>query len=204
MKVVIYARVSTQKQDLERQIEELTRYALLNNFEVVGVYSEKLSGSISERQEFERMIEEIETKKINVDKVLVWEFTRLGRSTIGTLQNINRIKRTGVSIFTLKEGMNIDPKNPNAMSDFMITILTGIAELEKEQIVYRLQSGREHAKKNGAIFGRKEGTTKAVEETKNFIEISRLLRQQMRVTHIAKITGVARNTIYKIKEHIGQ
>lgn len=204
MKVVIYARVSTQKQDLERQIEELTRYALSNNFEVVGVYSEKLSGSISERQEFERMIELIETKKIQIDKILVWEFTRLGRSTIGTLQNINRIKRAGVSIFTLKEGMNIDPKNPNAMSDFMITILTGIAELEKEQIVYRLQSGREHAKKNGAIFGRKEGTTKAIEETKSFAEISRLLRQKMRVTHIAKITGVARNTIYKIKEHIEQ
>jgi DNA invertase Pin-like site-specific DNA recombinase len=204
MKVVIYARVSTQKQDLERQIEELTRYALSNDFEVVGVYSEKLSGSISERQEFERMIELIETKKIQIDKILVWEFTRLGRSTIGTLQNINRIKRAGVSIFTLKEGMNIDPKNPNAMSDFMITILTGIAELEKEQIVYRLQSGREHAKKNGAIFGRKEGTTKAIEETKSFAEISRLLRQKMRVTHIAKITGVARNTIYKIKEHIAQ
>jgi DNA invertase Pin-like site-specific DNA recombinase len=204
MKVVIYARVSTQKQDLERQIEELTRYALSNDFEVVGVYSEKLSGSISERQEFERMIELIETKKINIDKILVWEFTRLGRSTIGTLQNINRIKRAGVSIFTLKEGMNIDPKNPNAMSDFMITILTGIAELEKEQIVYRLQSGREHAKKNGAIFGRQKGTTKAIEETKNFTEIARLLRQKMRVTHIAKITGVARNTIYKIKEHIEQ
>lgn len=204
MRVVIYARVSTQKQDLERQIEELTRYAMSNNFEVVEVYSEKLSGSISERQEFERMILEIETKKINIDKILVWEFTRLGRSTIGTLQNINRIKRTNVSIYTLKEGMNIDPKNPNAMSDFMITILTGIAELEKEQIVYRLQSGREHAKKNGAIFGRKEGTKKAIEETKNFIEISRLLRQKLRVSHIAKITGVARNTIYKIKEHIEQ
>lgn len=204
MKVVIYARVSTQKQDLERQIEELTRYALSNSFEVIEVYSEKLSGSISERQEFERMILDIESKKINIDKILVWEFTRLGRSTIGTLQNINRIKRANVSIYTLKEGMNIDPKNPNAMSDFMITILTGIAELEKEQIVYRLQSGREHAKKNGAIFGRKEGTKKAIEETKNFIEISRLLRQKLRVSHIAKITGVARNTIYKIKEHLEQ
>lgn len=204
MKAVIYARVSTQQQDLERQIEELTRYAELNRFEVVAVYSEKLSGSISERQEFERMIEEIETKKIQIDRILVWEFTRLGRSTIGTLSNIQRIKRTGVAIYTLKDGINIDPKNPNATSNLLITFLTAIAEFEKEQIVYRLQSGREHYKNKGGYLGRIKGTTKAIEETKNFTEIARLLRQKMRVSHIAKITGVARNTIYKIKEHIEQ
>jgi DNA invertase Pin-like site-specific DNA recombinase len=204
MKAVIYSRVSTQKQDLERQISELQNYAHSNNLEVVEIFAEKISGSISERLELERMIEFILNPNNKIEKVLVWEFTRLGRSTIGTLTNINRIKRANVSIYIHKGAMNIDPINTDHMANFMLTILTAVAELEKEQIVSRLQSGRKHAKKNGAIFGRKEGTTKAIEETKNFAEISRLLRQKMRVTHIAKITGVARNTIYKIKEHIKQ
>lgn len=202
MKAVIYSRVSTQKQDLERQISELQNYARSNNLEVVEIFAEKISGSISERLELERMIELIENPNNKIEKVLVWEFTRLGRSTIGTLTNINRIKRSNVSIYIHKGAMNIDPINTDYMANFMLTILTAVAELEKEQIVSRLQSGRKHAKKNGAIFGRKEGTKKAIEETRNYAEISRLLKQGVRISHVSKITNTARNTIYKIKKSL--
>ena len=98
--------------------------------------------------------------------------------------------------------MNIDPINTDHMANFMLTILTAVAELEKEQIVSRLQSGRNHAKKNGAIFGRKEGTSKAIEETRNYAEISRLLKQGVRISHVSKITNTARNTVYKIKNSL--
>ena len=202
MKAVIYSRVSTQKQDLERQINELQIYARSNDLEVMEVFSEKISGSISERLELERMIEFIENPNNKIEKVLVWEFTRLGRSTIGTLTNINRIKRSNVSIYIHKGAMNIDPINTDHMANFMLTILTAVAELEKEQIVSRLQSGRKHRKANGGIFGRKPGSTKAIEETRNYIEIARLLKQGVRISHVSKITSCARNTVYKIKKSL--
>lgn len=203
MKTVIYARVSSQQQDFERQIEELKRYAELNCFEVVGVYSEKISGSKIDREELERMINDIETKKIQIDKVLVWEFTRLGRSTINTLQNISRIKKAGVSIFTLKGGLDIDPKNPNPYSDMFIEILTSIATFEKEMIMQRLNSGLAKAKANGVHCSRPKGSFKPIEKTKGYDEIKRLLKQEkLNISQISKICKTTRNTVYKIKESL--
>lgn len=203
--VFIYARVSSDKQDYERQIVELTRYAESQNYKVVKFYQEKMSGSIDIRESLENMILDLEKLAYgSVSKVIVWEFSRLGRTTIGTLQNISRIKRTNTQIYIYSGSLTISTI-PNAFSDLLVTILTGVAELEKENIVARLQSGRSRSieKKNGTEhLGRKIGTKKNLHETKHYKDIVRYLSQDFKVTHIAKLTNTSRNTIYKIKDSI--
>ena len=100
-KAVIYSRVSSEgnRQDTERQTNELIEYANKMGYELVEIYEEKVSGfkKNEERPIFSKMLEEIE--KGNIDKCLVWELSRIGRSVIQSLQNIQLLTDKKVSIY---------------------------------------------------------------------------------------------------------
>jgi DNA invertase Pin-like site-specific DNA recombinase len=100
-KAVIYSRVSSEgnRQDTERQTNELIEYANRMGYKLVEVYEEKVSGykKNEDRPIFSRMLEEID--KGEIDKVLVWELSRIGRSVIQSLQNIQLLTDKKVSIY---------------------------------------------------------------------------------------------------------
>ena len=201
-KVVIFARVSTNGQDYERQVNELTALSQRNNWIVAATFSEKISGAKknNERKELSRMIDYLQSNNINM--VIVTELSRLGRDTLQVLEVIETFNRLGISLYiqnyhieTLTEEGKV-----NAMSQFLITILAEVARMERKTIRERVESGYNNFRANGGKVGRKEGYRKTdVDMREQYAEEIRLLRKGISLRNISKITGTSINTIRKCK-----
>lgn len=207
MKVVIYSRVSTNSQDFKRQTEELMEFSKKNNYEVVDVFEEKISGGKTneERPQLMEMINFIKTNKI--DKVLCWELSRIGRNTIEVLKTIQLLNENCISLYI--KNHNIETLNDkceiNPMSQFLIQILTSVSEMEKTQIRQRIKSGYESFRKNGGVVGRKIGFKKDNETLlTEHKDVVKLLKQGYSVRKTMKLTDKSSGTIQKIKKLISE
>lgn len=204
-KVVIFARVSTNIQDYERQVNELTALSQRNNWIVSATFCEKVSGAKknTERKELSKMIEYLRSNNINM--VVVTELSRLGRDTLQVLEVIEQLNKLGISLYiqnyhieTLTEDGRVNP-----MSQFLITILAEVARMERKTIRERVESGYKNYRANGGKVGRKEGYRKSdVDMKEQYIEEIRLLRKGISLRNISKITGTSINTIRKCQTFI--
>lgn len=205
-RAVIYSRVSSEgnRQDTERQTTELIEYANKMGYELVGVYEEKISGykKNEDRPIFSKMLDEIE--KGYIDRILVWELSRIGRSVIQSLQNIQLLTDKKVSIYIKNfnlETLNED-KTPNALSMFMVQILFSVASMESQLTLSRMQSGyRAFIAKNGTkAVGRKTGSSETEEEIlKKHTDVVKLLKKKLSIRHISGLTNKSTNTVLKVK-----
>jgi DNA invertase Pin-like site-specific DNA recombinase len=205
-RAVIYSRVSSEgnRQDNERQTTELIEYANKMGYELVGVYEEKISGykKNEDRPIFSKMLEEIE--KGYIDRILIWELSRIGRSVIQSLQNIQLLTDKKVSIYIKNfnlETLN-DDKTPNALSMFMVQILFSVANMESQLTLSRMQSGyRAYIAKNGTkAVGRKIGSIETEEETiQKHTDIVKLLKKKLTIRQISGLTNKSTNTVLKVK-----
>jgi DNA invertase Pin-like site-specific DNA recombinase len=205
MKIVIYSRVSTLTQDYKRQTQELIEYSKQMNYEVLGVFQEKVSGGKSneERPQLMKMIEFVKENEVN--KVLCWELSRIGRNTIEVLKTIKLLNDNCISLYiknhnleTLNEKCEVNP-----LSQFMIQILTSVSEMEKTTIRQRIKSGYENYRKNGGKVGRKEGFKKDTDVLmKEHKDIVKLLKQGYSVRKVMKLTDKSSGTIQKVKKFI--
>ena len=203
-KAVIYSRVSSEgnRQDTERQTNELIEYANKMGYELVGVYEEKVSGfkKNEDRPIFSKMLEEIE--KGNIEKLLTWELSRIGRGVIQSLQNIQLLTDKKVSIYIKNfnlETLN-DDKTPNSLSMFMVQILFSVANMEAQLTKSRMISGYRNHIKNGGKVGRKTGSIETEEETiQKHSDIVKLLKKKLTIRQISGLTNKSTNTILKVK-----
>lgn len=207
IRAVIYSRVSSEgnRQDTERQTNELTEYANRMGYEIVGVYEEKVSGfkKNEDRPIFSMMLEEIE--KGNIDKVLVWELSRIGRNVIQSLNNIQLLTDKKVSIYiknfnleTLNEG-----KTPNSLSMFMVQILFSVANMESQLTLSRLQSGYRSlvASKGIKAVGRKTGSIELDDDfIKKHTDAIKYIKKGYSYRQIAILTNKSVNTVMKVKK----
>lgn len=202
MNTVIFARVSTNIQDYERQVNELTALADRNGWSVEEVFAEKISGAKlnAERTELIRMMDYVEAHK--TDKVMITELSRLGRNTRQVLEVIETLNAKGVSLYIQNyniETLNKDGKE-NSMSQFLITLLVEVARMERSTIKERMVSGYNNYIANGGKVGRKEGYRKSDEEMREeYAEEIRLLKKGYSLRNITKLTGTSVNTLRKIK-----
>ena len=202
MRTVIYSRVSTQGQDFNRQIDELQAYAISQSWTVDAIFAEKISGAKKndERLELSRMMDYIDAHQ--VDKVLIWELSRLGRNTIEVLKTIELLNEAKVSLFIKNyniETLDADGK-PNVMAQFLITILAEIARMERSTIKERMDSGYKQFRSLGGKVGRKEGYTKSSDMYRNeYSDIIRLLKKGLSLRNVAKLTNHSLNTVSKCK-----
>lgn len=203
-KVVIYARVSSTNgtQDYQRQINDLTAFANKNNYEVVKVFAEMISGAKKnlERPVLMDLIEFVHSN--DIDKVLVTELSRLGRDILQTLQTIELLNQNRISLYI--QNYNIETltgdKEINPMSQFLITILAEVARMERKTIRERVESGYRNHLANGGRVGRKVGYKKDNEVMKDqYSEDVKLLRKGYSLRNITKITGTSVNTLRKVK-----
>ena len=204
-KVVIFARVSTNIQDYERQVNELTAVAQNNNWMVAATFCEKISGAKknTERKELTKMIDYVRANNINI--VMVTELSRLGRDTLQVLEVIEQFNKLGISLFI--QNYHIETLNENgtinAMSQFLITILAEVARMERKTIRERVESGYKNYRANGGKVGRKEGYRKSdIDMKEQYAEEIRLLRKGISLRNISKITGTSINTIRKCQNFI--
>ncbi len=202
--VIIFARVSStnERQDYQRQVNDLTEYAVKNGMKIQKVFAEKISGARKnqERKELMSMVEYIRENR--VDKVLVTELSRLGRDTLQILQTLDILNEHGISLYI--QNYNIDTLTSkgevNPMSQFLITILAEIAKMERKTIQERMQSGYLNYRAMGGKVGRKEGYRKDEEKLlAEYVEEVKLLKKNYSLRNVAKITGRSVSTIQKIK-----
>lgn len=205
-KVVILGRVSTDKQDYQRQIVELQEYCNKVGWEVVGVFANKVSGAktIEERSELQDMLQFI--KENEIDRVVCLEVSRLGRNTLESLKVIQMLNENQVSLFIKNyniETLNEDGK-VNPVASLITTILLEVASMERLTIRERMKSGQQQyiarCRKEGVKMGRSEGYRKSNDSYKEQYskEIS-LLRKGISLRNVQGITGTSINTLRKIK-----
>lgn len=208
-RVVILARVSTDKQEYERQINELTEYCRKMNWQVEKVFANKISGAVK-NEEREEIIELIEYVKSNdICRVVCLEISRVGRNTLEALKIIQTLNENGVSLYVKNynlETLDSDGK-VNPVVSLICTILLEVASMERLTIKERMASGRkqyiEKCRRDGVKMGRPSTYRKSDEEYKRQYqkEIS-LIRKGLSLSNISAITGSSINTIRKIKSII--
>lgn len=203
IQVVIYSRVSTNIQDYKRQTDELIEYSNKMGYKVVKTFEEKISGG-KNNEERPKLMEMIGFIKSNqIDKVLCWELSRIGRNTIEVLKTIKLLNDNCISLYI--KNYNIETLNDkcevNTLSQFMIQILTSVSEMEKSTIRQRVKSGYDNFIKNGGKVGRKEGFKKDDEllltEHKDVVK---LLKQGFSVRKVMKLSDKSSGTVQKIKK----
>ena len=203
--ICIFARVSTNVQDYERQVNELTTVARRNGWGVEATFCEKISGAKAnaERKELSRMVEYV--RQHNINKVAVTELSRLGRDTLQVLEVIEQFNKLGISLYIQNYGIETltESGEVNPMSQFLITILAEVARMERKTIRERVESGYKNYRANGGKVGRKQGFKKSDEAMREqYAEEIRLLRKGISLRNINKITGSSVNTIRKCKSLI--
>ena len=206
-KVVILGRVSTERQNWDRQILELQDYCQRVGWEVTRVFTNKVSGAkgIEERIELQEMISYI--KENDISRVVCLEVSRLGRNTLESLKVIKILNENKVSLFI--KNYNLETLNPdgtpNPITSLITTILLEIASMERLTIRERMVSGQKQyiskCKRDGIKMGRPSGTYKDMDTYREQYsnEIS-LLKKGVPVRTISLLTSTSVNTIQKIKK----
>ena len=205
-KVAILARVSTQGQDYERQIVELTDYCQRMNWEVVKVFANKVSGvsKNADREEITSLVEYV--KEHQIDRVVCLEISRLGRNTLEALKVINYLNEQGISLHIKNYNLNTltEDGRVNPVASLICTILLEIASMERLTIRERMASGRDQyiakCRKEGVKMGRPASYRKSDDAYRDQYqrEIS-LLRKGISLRNITAITGTSVNTLRKLK-----
>ncbi len=204
-KAIIYARVSTAGQDYDRQLAELKQYADRMGYDVVKTFSEKISGAkkVEERQAMTELLNYIEVNK--VDKVLIYECSRLSRRAVDFLSIIEIFNEKKISLYIHQNGLETLLPNGkiNPIATLVLGILAQFNGMERSLIRSRMESGYNNFRNNGGVVGRKTGYRKTSEQMKEeYAEEIRLLKKGYSLRNISKITKTSVNTIRRIQKFI--
>ncbi|MBD1903776.1 recombinase family protein [Trichocoleus sp. DQ-A3] len=191
-KSVIYCRVSTGEQDCDRQEKDLLAYAARAGFEVVEIFRESASGSRDDRPERKKVLALAQARKI--DAILVTELTRWGRSTIDLITTLQELQSRKVSLIA-QTGLEFDLSTPQGK--LIATLMSGLAEFERDLIKERVRSGMAAAKSRGQKFGRQPGYIPALVREKES-QVLELIQQGLSYRKVAESLELSKNTVMRI------
>ncbi len=205
-KVVILARVSTDKQEYERQLVELRDHCNKMGWDVVREFSNKVSGAVSieDREEIMSLVEYVRANEVK--RVVCLEISRLGRNTLEALKVIQILNDNKVSLYVKNynlETLTADGK-VNPVTSLICTILLEVASMERLTIKERMASGRDQyiakCRREGIKMGRPSEYRKSLDEYKAQYqkEIS-LLRKGISLRNIYSLTGTSVNTLRRLR-----
>ena len=201
---VIYARVSSSndRQDTSRQIEDLKKYAISQDIEIVNIFQEHISGAkrIEERQILGECLEYCKRESVNI--LLLSELSRLGISTLQVLRSLEVLHEAKVSVYIQNLGLytlQADGK-VNPIVSVLTTMLAEMGNIERSNIQYRLNSGRANYIAKGGKLGRKKGSVKTEEKKlEEYRDTIALLKKGYSIRNIAKLQGIGISTVQRIK-----
>ena len=200
----IYARVSstTDRQNTQRQVIDLTEYANRNNLNLVRVYEEHISGA---KKNIDRPVltDCLQYCKENhIGTLLVSELSRLGRNTFEVLATVRDLVECHINVYFQKEQMHLLDGNgkPSLFTPILIATLSTCAEMERENIQYRLNSGRRVYIEKGGQLGRKKGSVKSKEKKEEeYKDVLTYLNKGYKIADIAKLTSTSVSTVQRLK-----
>ena len=202
---VIYARVSSigDRQSTERQVKDLSDYAVYQKMEVRKVFEEHISGA-KKNDERPVLCEAIKyCKEYRIDVLLVSELSRLGRNAFEVLASVKDLLDCGINLYIQKEQFTLLDKEgkPSLFAPVMIATLSTCAQLERDNISFRLNSGRKQYVKKGGKLGRPTGSTKSQDKKREeYREVISLLNKGYAIRDVAKLTGKGISTVQRVKK----
>lgn len=205
MKAVIYTRVSStgDRQNTDRQVADLKAYAEYRQLEVTSIFEEKISGA-KKNSERPVLVEALDYCEANsIDILLVSELSRLGRNAFEVLEVVKKLVDNKINLFMQKEQFTLldENKQPSTFAAVMIATLSTCAQLERENIKFRLNSGRAQYIAKGGKLGRKVGSTKTIEQKKEeYKEVIALLKKGYSIRNIAQLCDIGISTVQRIKK----
>ena len=186
MKAIIYTRTSstTDRQNNDRQVADLTKYAEGNGLEIVKTFNEKISGA-KRNEERAVLMACLQFAEANsVDIILCSELSRFGRAIWEVLEAVKYCVDRSINVYFQKEGLHIlnESGEVDAVMAIYISCLGFCAEKERENIAYRLNSGRRLAIERGVRMGRKVGSVKTREQkAEQYRDVIKCLRKGLSV-----------------------
>ncbi len=212
-KAIIYARVSSSgsleyRQNTDRQVKDLTEYATYKGYDLVKVYTEHISGAKknTERAVLVEAIEKCkELSEIEETKVILLcsELSRLGRNAFEVLDTIKTLVDFGINLYLQKEQMTLldDQGKPSLFAPIMLATLSTCAQLERENITFRLNSGRRRYIESGGRLGRPKGSIKTSDQKiEEYKEVITLLRKNYTIRDTAKLSGKSVSSVQRVKK----
>ena len=205
---IIFVRCSSSgymvgRQDTSRQVADLEAYAAYANLEVVKIFEEHISGAKknSERPILQEAIEFCKHQRI--DFLLCNSLDRVGRSAFEVLETVKELIDNGINLYMQKEQFTLlgDDGKPTMFAPVMIATLSTCAQLERDSIAFRLNSGRKLAIEQGrCVLGRKKGSVKTKEQKeKEYKEVLTYLNKGYSIRVTSKLTNVSIATVQRLK-----
>ena len=173
-----YARVSTEQQNLDRQLDALRKYRC------DLIYNEKMTGTKRDRPELEKMLD----RMTEGDTVVIESLSRLGRSTKDLIELTELFERKGVHLVSLKESIDTS----TSTGKLLFTLMSAIAQFERDVIADRTREGLKAARARGRTGGRPRANPEAVRKA-----IKLYNTQQYSINEIEELTGVKKSTLYR-------
>lgn len=173
-----YARVSTEQQNLDRQIDALRKYGC------DVIYNEKMTGTKRGRPELEKMLD----RMTEGDTVVIESLSRLGRSTKDLIELTELFEQKGVHLVSLKESIDTS----TSTGKLLFTLMSAIAQFERDVIADRTREGLKSARARGRTGGRPKTDSNAVKKAVKLYKT-----QQYSIKEIEELTGVKKSTLYR-------
>lgn len=181
--LVGYARVSTENQKLDRQIDMLIEYGVDKR----NIYQEKITGTKKDRPKLNQMISDLQENDI----VVIADLTRVSRSTKDLLDIVDKIKSKGASIKSIKDTW-LDTTSDNPYNQFLLTVMSSLSQLERDLVSSRVKEGLKAAKARGRNGGRPS------QRNDKSDLVGMLYEQNYKIVDIVKKTGLSRATVYRV------
>ncbi len=203
---VILVRVSTKKQETDRQVTELKAVAASKGWDVVEIAEEQIGGTkdASARTGLNRVRELVEAGRVK--KVLVHEVSRIARRNSVAHEFLEFLESHSVSLYWHSQGIETLLPNGkrNPAASIMFSLLSEMARAERETMVERINSGLAEARRKGVKLGRPKGTTTTPRELiERHRDIVKQLKAGQSVRNTAKITGKGMSTVQRVKAVLG-
>lgn len=201
--VAILVRVSTKKQETDRQIHELREVAASNGWDVVETVEAIISGDAKSRPDLDRIRQMVVEGRIR--KLLVHEVSRLSRRNGTAHEFLDFLCENGVSLYwhaqTIETLKPDGGRNPSA--GIMFALLAEMSRNERETLVTRIKSGLSEARRRGVRLGRSAGPEASEVALARNADVVKLLRQGYSVRKTAKLTGKSEGLVERTRRHMG-
>ena len=188
-----YARVSTNEQNLDLQIDAFLKEGIKNK----NIYTDKVSSTKEDRKSLNRLFNYVREG----DTIVVWKLDRLARSLIHFTKLMNKLEVKGVKFKSITEPF-IDTTKRSSHSKFLINMFAALAQLERDIIIERTKAGLESARRRGKIFGAPKGISKKNQQKAVLCE-EYFKEGRMTVTEICEGLDISRATYYKYLRNRG-
>lgn len=193
-RAVVYLRVSTGEQTTVNQRAECLRLVRARGWELVGIESETAS-AVGARPVLKRVLEQAHKGKFDV--LVVWALDRLGRSLLENLSTVIELDRKRVKLTSVRESY-LEHEGPQRM--IVISVLSSIAEFERERLVERTKAGLARARAQGVRFGRPPAAVDLRQVKQLRAQVLASGKPRLTWKQIARRLGVSRRTAIRAYE----